>query len=406
MLWIPKKRLTVPAGWRDLMGAPQYVYVFADPHEARCLNLIPPAGMEGRLRSRGAVRFSTKALVPFLRARRERGAGGGGRAGPHPDLRPAPQLARLDGTVVMVGALNRVQLWSPRGVAARRGDGEPGRAGGGLRDVGILGVPRGFRARVTKDWDRRHDALVRKTDADSGRDVLSRDRCLDGIVWRDYAPVGDAARNRGGPGGCSRWQPSTERFGGAGHAYEIRDEQDLPDGRWVSTGRGRPGALGGAGGVVWPEGAGPRSSRRVRRLPEENGFAAVDGKQLDLGVSSDQLDTPGRGFSFRFDGAPGHAHGYDSGSRRPTSPLHGWTCSPSQTCCGGSAKSRRRAGWPRRSSVQQEAPIATTGRLAEVVSAALGGRHPRHPATRVFQAPRMAVQTGRWRTSSRRSKKA
>jgi len=37
-------------------------------------------------------------------------------------------------------------------------------------------------------------------------------------------------------------------------------------------------------------------------------------------------------------------------------------------------------------------PIVTTGRLAEVVSEALCGRTgPRHPATRVFQALRMAV---------------
>jgi 16S rRNA (cytosine1402-N4)-methyltransferase len=38
-------------------------------------------------------------------------------------------------------------------------------------------------------------------------------------------------------------------------------------------------------------------------------------------------------------------------------------------------------------------PILTTGRLAEIVSAALGGRRGsgKHPATRVFQALRMAV---------------
>jgi 16S rRNA (cytosine1402-N4)-methyltransferase len=41
---------------------------------------------------------------------------------------------------------------------------------------------------------------------------------------------------------------------------------------------------------------------------------------------------------------------------------------------------------------RRQAPIVTTGRLAEVVAEAAGGRSgPRHPATRVFQALRMAV---------------
>ena len=41
---------------------------------------------------------------------------------------------------------------------------------------------------------------------------------------------------------------------------------------------------------------------------------------------------------------------------------------------------------------RQVAPISTTDRLAEVVVDALGGRRgPKHPATRVFQALRMAV---------------
>lgn len=44
----PKKRFTIPAGWRDLMGSPAYVYIIPDPTE-KCLNLLPPAEMEGRL---------------------------------------------------------------------------------------------------------------------------------------------------------------------------------------------------------------------------------------------------------------------------------------------------------------------------------------------------------------------
>ena len=107
----PKKRLTIPAGWRDLMGSPAYVYVIPDPRE-RCLNLIPPAEMEGRLEKlRQRPLFDKGASVQIFGANSEQVAldvQGRIRIGDR-----FLAFAGLSSKVAMIGAMNRIQLWSP-----------------------------------------------------------------------------------------------------------------------------------------------------------------------------------------------------------------------------------------------------------------------------------------------------
>jgi MraZ protein len=109
----PKKRFTIPAGWRDLMGAPAYVYIMPDPRD-KCLNLLPPAEMEGRLEKLRQRALFDKGAGTALRVLGENSEqvmlDVQGR------IRIKDRLlkfALLDEKVVMVGALNRVQLWSP-----------------------------------------------------------------------------------------------------------------------------------------------------------------------------------------------------------------------------------------------------------------------------------------------------
>jgi len=132
----------------------------------------------------------------------------------------------------------------------------------------------------------------------------------------------------------------------------------------------------------------------IRRLAAENGFGigTVDAILLDLGVSSEELDTPGRGFSFRFDGPLDMRMDATQGETAAEllARLDEQEMAEMFRTLGEEQQARRIARAVARERSREA--IATTGRLAEVVCAALGRKGgPRHPATRVFQALRMAV---------------
>jgi len=129
-------------------------------------------------------------------------------------------------------------------------------------------------------------------------------------------------------------------------------------------------------------------------LPERlraRGVTAVDGVLFDLGVSSLQLDTPGRGFSFRFDSPLDMRF---SGSGETARDLLADAEEEDLVRIFRDYGEEPRALRVARSIVRarQQGPITTTGELYRIVRPALGGRKGRiDPATRVFQALRIAT---------------
>lgn len=62
----PKRRVTIPSGWRDAMGGPAYVFVMADPHE-HCLRLLTNTRMQEMQEKLKAKRFSDPLVAQKLR---------------------------------------------------------------------------------------------------------------------------------------------------------------------------------------------------------------------------------------------------------------------------------------------------------------------------------------------------
>lgn len=129
----------------------------------------------------------------------------------------------------------------------------------------------------------------------------------------------------------------------------------------------------------------------IEALLAGEGIDGVEGIAMDLGVSSPQLDRPERGFSFSHDGPLDMRMG--AGDVTAADIVNGWSLERLATLFRRYGEEKRAAPIARAiGRARAETPIETTGRLAEVVAAAVPGRPQRiHPATRVFQAIRIAV---------------
>ncbi len=180
-------------------------------------------------------------------------------------------------------------------------------------------------------------------------------------------------------------------LGAGGHARAIL-ERIQPDGRLlgidvdaaaVEMAQHTLAAYGGA--VVLAQG----NFSELGCICERHGFRSNDGILFDLGVSSMQLDTAERGFSFqreapldmRFDttSEPNAADIVNTYSEQEIAHIL-WEY-------GEERYSRHIAH-----RIVQQRPILSTSRLAHLVQQVLGSRRGRiHPATRTFMALRIAV---------------
>jgi 16S rRNA (cytosine1402-N4)-methyltransferase len=148
----------------------------------------------------------------------------------------------------------------------------------------------------------------------------------------------------------------------------------------------------------------PGNFADLEEIALEHGFCPVDGIFLDLGLSSMQLEAAGRGFSFqlggpldmRFDPSTPlrQASGQGSAHRhsQTTTAADLVNTLPVEELAGilsryGEERQARRIA----RAIVAERPINTTGELADLVQRTVGRRRRIHPATRTFQALRIAV---------------
>lgn len=185
-------------------------------------------------------------------------------------------------------------------------------------------------------------------------------------------------------------------IGGAGHALAILEET-TPDGRLIGMDRDDD-ALQEAGRRL--KGFGDRVTlmkgnfAAIRDNLDQLGIKSVDGILLDLGVSSHQLDSRDRGFSFSQD-APLDMR-MDQGCGQGAYGLVNTWPAEELALLIREFGEERMAGRIARAIVAKRklAPIETTTELAAVVASAMPPHMKRyriHPATRTFQAIRIAV---------------
>ena len=159
-----------------------------------------------------------------------------------------------------------------------------------------------------------------------------------------------------------------------GEALEFARARLAPSGRRVSFVRG--------------------NFRDLDAIADDEGFDAVDGILMDLGVSSIQMDTAGRGFAFAREGPLDMRMDQSSDGLTAADIVNTWDerALASLFRESGEVRGARRIA----KAVLRARPLRSTWDLAKAVEQAAGGARDRtqqHPATKVFLALRIRVNS-------------
>lgn len=183
--------------------------------------------------------------------------------------------------------------------------------------------------------------------------------------------------------------------GSGGHASELL-RRIRPGGRLLALDRdeeaiGRTRVrLAGIEGAEWT--LVHANHAQLVSVAREHGFTEADAVLIDCGVSLEQLQTAERGFSFQNNG-PLDMRMDRAEPETAADIVNRWPAEDLARLLrdlGDEPSARRIARAIARA--REQAPLRETAQLADLVERAVGGRRgPTHPATRTFQALRMAV---------------
>jgi 16S rRNA (cytosine1402-N4)-methyltransferase len=197
---------------------------------------------------------------------------------------------------------------------------------------------------------------------------------------------------------CLRPGPDKRYFdgtlGGGGHSEQILIESS-PDGQVLGLDRDDEALAETRERLRRFEGrfiARQASFADAKDILTEIGWNSVDGAILDLGVSSDQIDSPERGFSFRamarLDMRMDRRQSLDA--RQIVNSFAAKQLERILRDYGEEPQARRIA--QAIVAEQKQHPLETTSQLVQIIERVKGrGRRDHHPATQVFQALRIAV---------------